>query len=67
MNPQRECPRCRRPATAVASCRGRCTACGANLVSAKAANEDNVRDYLHGRHALAPMRRETELTPSSRQ
>lgn len=65
MSQQRECPRCRQPATATASRRGRCTACGASLVTVNTASETNVRDYLYGRHALTPTGRETEPSRSS--
>ena len=54
MSRQLECPRCRQLASGTAGRRGRCTACGAELVAATTINEARVRDYLHGRHALTP-------------
>lgn len=64
MSEQRECPRCRQPASGTARRRGRCTACGASLVIVNAVSEANVRDYLYGGNALTPIGRESEPSRS---
>jgi hypothetical protein len=60
---QQECPRCRQPATATASRRGRCTACGASLVVARTPAESGPPDHLYGRGAAtATVRHSPDLS-----